>query len=300
MVRRLALAALLGTAIGVPAAVVAMAEGALHIAWRISPSPQAAAQLAAAGDAHWQSTEIQAADGIPLSAWWLVPAQWNGSAVLLLHGVADTRPGMSERARFLLRGGYAVLMPDSRGHGASGGDMITYGVREAGDVHRWVAWAAARSQRVFAIGRSMGAGILLQALPGETRLRAVIAECPFANFADIADYRVAQVTRAPWWAAGPFASAAFTYTRWHYDVDLRRASPEEAIRHTRTPVLLIHGDRDTNIPPSHSERLHRANPATQLWIVPGAGHVESVAVNPAEYEQRVLKFFRQCCLFHQS
>jgi alpha-beta hydrolase superfamily lysophospholipase len=48
---------------------------------------------------------------------------------------------MLAHARYLLRGGFTVLMHDSRGHGVSGGDIVTYGVREAGDVDAWADFA---------------------------------------------------------------------------------------------------------------------------------------------------------------
>lgn len=43
---------------------------------------------------------------------------------------------------------------------------------------------------------------------------------------------------------------------------------------------------------SHSERLHAVNPATQLWLVPGAGHVEAPAVDPSGYTREVPGWFQ--------
>lgn len=73
-----------------------------------------------------------------------------------------------------------------------------------------------------------------------------------------------------------------------------RASPAEAIRSSRTPVLLIHCGADSNIPPHHSQQLHALNPeAATLWIVPGAEHVSSFATDPATYAHRVVDWFNQ-------
>ncbi len=44
------------------------------------------------------------------------------------------------------------------------------------------------------------------------------------------------------------------------------------MRALRTPLLLLHGERDTVIPASHSEVLARANPAARLLRIAGAGH----------------------------
>ena len=73
--------------------------------------------------------------------------------------------------RLFVENHYAVLAPDSRGHGRSGGDVVTYGLREADDLHRWVDWlmATERPRNVFEMGESLGAAVLLQSLVGERR-----------------------------------------------------------------------------------------------------------------------------------
>jgi pimeloyl-ACP methyl ester carboxylesterase len=40
----------------------------------------------------------------------------------------------------------------------------------------------------------------------------------------------------------------------------------------RSPVLLLHGDRDELIPLSHSRALQAVAPRARLHVVPGAGH----------------------------
>jgi pimeloyl-ACP methyl ester carboxylesterase len=39
------------------------------------------------------------------------------------------------------------------------------------------------------------------------------------------------------------------------------------------PVLLLHGDQDRMVPPSHSEWLARRCPSAELWLRPGEGHI---------------------------
>ncbi len=101
------------------------------------------------------------ADGVRLDAWFALPQRTNGDAVILLHGVGDSRQGMIHFASLFAARGYSVLMPDSRGHGTSGG-VTTYGIREAGDLGVWYGWLRAHSCSgcVFGLGESMGAAIL--------------------------------------------------------------------------------------------------------------------------------------------
>jgi dipeptidyl aminopeptidase/acylaminoacyl peptidase len=275
--------------------VAGLVENALYIpaAMHPAPDPALADSVARSCFATWQAVEIAADDGAPLRAWIFRPRASTGSAVILLHGVADTRTGMMDQARFLLSAGYTVLLPDSRGHGVSGGRMITYGVLETGDLHRWTDWLARQPGigRIYGLGASMGAAILLESLPQEPCFRAVVADCPFATFREVARDRLHQFTGVSTPLLVPLVDLGFVYARLAHGIDLSQASPAATIPAAGTPILLIHGDRDANIPVRHSRELAALNPAVQLWVVHGAGHVGSLAVASEEYARRVLVWF---------
>lgn len=292
--RRLWIGAALMLGALLAAAPVVIAEGSLHISNRPAPNSIIADNLARTEDAKWRPVTIAAADGTRLTGWFFTPAEPNGGAVLLLHGVGDTRLGVTGQAEFLLRAGYAALLPDSRGHGQSGGNLVTYGVEEASDVAQWARWMAAQPgiHRVYALGESMGAAVALQSLALRPSFRAVVAECPFASFSEIAEYRVAQ--QLPAFLARPATAIAFWYVRARYRLDVAKASPANALRDSNIPVLLIHGTEDTNIPIAQSRELHSVNPrSTDLWEVAGANHVAAMSVEPQEYRRRVLAWFRE-------
>lgn len=117
--------------------------------------------------AEFRDVEVTALDGTVLSAWFMRPPETNGDAVILLHGVSDNRMGMYGYGKWLLQNHYMVLLPDARAHGNSGGELATYGLKEADDIHRWVDWieSAEHPRCMFGLGESMGAAQLLQALP---------------------------------------------------------------------------------------------------------------------------------------
>ena len=136
-----------------------LAEMALHPGRR-TPPPVAPAWLHVPAD----DPSIQASDGAELQAWYIRPTHPNGAAVILLHGMADTRSGVAGYALMFLQHGYSVLLPDSRAHGASGGDIATYGVLERDDVRRWAAWLRPQTPGCeYLFGESMGAAIAIQA-----------------------------------------------------------------------------------------------------------------------------------------
>ncbi len=69
------------------------------------------------------------------------------------------------------------------GHGASGGETVTYGILEAEDIARWAAWLSRQPgvMRVYGLGESMGAANLIESLPRRPGFRAIVAECPVRN-----------------------------------------------------------------------------------------------------------------------
>lgn len=290
---RLLVSVVVGAAIAVPIGGILAAENALRIRERPSPDEQLARAMARITGADWEDVRVAAADGIGLDAWVFTPPRPNGAAVILLHGVGDTRGGPWVQANLLARNGYTVLLPDARGHGVSGGDIITYGLRESVDVHAWAEWLFRhrRVERLYGFGFSMGAAILLQSLPREPRFRAVVAEAPFSSFEQIALDRIAQ-QGVPMAVAWPIVKTGFVWARVRYSADLRDASPAAAVRGTQTPVLLIHGTDDVNIPIAHSRRLAAENRGMVLWEVPGAHHMDVSTRAPAAYEQRVVEWFQ--------
>ena len=250
--------------------------------------------------AELQEVAIAAKDGAVLKAWYVRPEKFSGSAVILLHGITDNREGVAGYGKLFLDHGYAVLLPDARRHGESGGDLATYGVKESDDIHRWVDWLYAHDLRdeqcVYGFGESYGAALMLQSLAIEPRYCAVAVESPFSTAREMSFERVsAPLHLRPWFGrtiGRPIITTAVLYDRWRYGVDLLQPSPLDAIEHSKTAVLLIHGQRDRSISPRHSLILARAAPDhVQLWLVPGAGHTMAWAAAHQEFEWRVLGWF---------
>ena len=247
-----------------------------------------------------EDVSVQTADRVTLKAWYIRPRNFNGDAVVLLHGITDNREGMGGFARLFLDHGYAVLMPDARAHGESGGMLATYGVRESDDLHRWVSWLytdeLAPAQCVYGVGESYGAALLLQALPAEPRFCAVAVESPFSTAREMSYERISTPLHLnPWFGrtlGRPMIWSAVLYAHWRYGVDLLAPSPLEGIKRSHVPVLLIHGTADTSINPRHSIILAKAAPdRVQLWLVPHARHTMAWGAAHQEFEARLLAWF---------
>ncbi len=263
----------LGAAVAIAGSV--FTQGTLHVQRRTGP--------------HWGTdAEVRARDGVLLRASWMPTAQI-GKCVLILHGIGDSRANFAGFALMFKEHGYAALAPDSRAHGESGGDVVTYGIEEGEDILKWAGWLREHGcTKLYGLGVSLGASMLLQAT---APFAAIVSESAYADLRDAAVHRLARMVPL----GEPLAWLAVTngklYARLAYGLNFDTSSPLEAIRHTRTPILLIHGLADDQTPPDHSRRLAAANKTAQLWLVPGLGHASAYSVGADEYKRRVFAWF---------
>jgi alpha-beta hydrolase superfamily lysophospholipase len=241
---------------------------------------------------------VRANDGVELRGWKVVPASPNGDWVLLFHGVSDNRTGGLGHAEFLLRHGYSVVMMDSRAHGKSGGDMVTYGWKERYDTVAITdaLYATEKVGHLHALGVSLGAAIALQSAAVEPRISAVSAEDPLANLREVS-YDYAGLDVSPFLGKTLFRPASiFALRALEKAVGFNpdEVSPEKSVAQRPFPVLLICGTNDHRIPCRHAEAIYdAATGPKELWIVQGAGHASALGQAPAEYENRVVSFFEK-------
>ena len=278
-----------------------LADGTLRPERRLLSDEETAAvrQSAHALNAELEDESITTPDAVVLRGWILRPHQGNGDAVIVLHGLGDNRLGMMGYAQLFLAHGFTVLMPDARGHGASGGPLATFGLLERNDIRQWFGFLASRDHPrcIFGMGESMGAAELLQSLAVGTGFCAVAAESSFATFREIAYDRMGQPFHLGPWVGRtvmrPLVDVAFLRAWWKYGLRMWEISPEDSVAATKVPVLLIHGQVDSNIPVRHSRRIHARAPGTALWEVAGADHCEAISKAPREFEGRVLGWFER-------
>lgn len=243
-----------------------------------------------------QPVQFDATDGVPLRGWF-VPSSANAPAVVLVPGFKADRTSMVPYARFLHTTGFNVLLYDSRGTGASGG-TFSLGVREVDDVRGAVSYLSKRpdlrNHRMGLLGVSLGAGVAIVAAAGLRDVAAIVADSAYID-------QRAVVDRLDTLRIGRLALPLAPLAPWVVDhalgVPLASFSPLRAVR-TIAPrgLLLIHSRHDTNPTTPLSGALalqHAAGPSSTLWIAPRGGHAGALAAQPAEYQSRVIAFFRR-------
>lgn len=209
-------------------------------------------------------------DGLLLKGWLFRTPGPRRGLMVYLHGIADNRrSGIGLAQRFVPKG-WDVLAYDSRAHGQSEGKDCTYGFREKRDLS--LALDAMRAEGAVLFGSSLGAAVALQAGAIEPRVRGIIAQSSFSDLETIV------CERAPGIATADEVQKALALAEKGGSFRRAEVSPRNAARLIRVPVLLIHGARDRETAPSHSQRIYDAlTGPRQILLVSGAGHNDVLA-----------------------
>jgi alpha-beta hydrolase superfamily lysophospholipase len=106
------------------------------------------------------------------------------ATIFVLHGIRDRKETMQHWADHLSEAGYRAVLIDSRGHGRSSGDWLTYGVQESRDLSQ-VVDALHLDGPIGVMGISYGGATAIEWSAREPRVRAAVAVAPFASLRDI-------------------------------------------------------------------------------------------------------------------
>lgn len=239
-------------------------------------------------------TFLSRADSITLRGWFL-PVQSSERAIIMVHGSegnrADTSVGMLNIAAGLVQHGYSILMFDLRGHGESDGNRMSAGYYERRDLLGAVDYIKEQGfEDIGVLGFSMGAATALMAAVECDDIDAIIADSSYADLKEMMEPEFSKRTKFPKFFLPPL----LVMVKIMYGVDFNAVRPIESVPEIAPrPVLFIHGELDDVVPVAHAYRLQQASlsPQSQLWVVPGAGHVRSYVTHPDEYINTITTFF---------
>ncbi|MGW0565616.1 S9 family peptidase [Streptomyces sp. NPDC003016] len=226
---------------------------------------------------------LRARDGLPLGGWYYRAAarDTGGPApcVIHLHGGPEEqeRPVFSPLYHELLGRGLDVFAPDVRGSSGWGRSFVDAdlgtgrfaAIDDVADCAAHVVTAGlADPTRLAVMGRSYGGYLVLASLVWHPDLfRTGVAVCGMSDFATFF------AGTEPWIAE----SAAAKYGHPEHDRELLHAlSPMSRIDALRVPLLAVHGEHDTNVPPGESEQVVRAarehGVPSELLLLRNEGH----------------------------
>ncbi len=242
-------------------------------------------------------------DNLTIKAWY-VPAQGvdetTAPSVVLVHGLNDCKhtPFILMPAGMLNKAGFNVLMIDLRNHGDS---QITDGRYAAGTVeYRDVlgAWDWLVTTKKFApekiglFGTSLGAATVLIAMGEEPKVAAVWEDSSYADINGVIDAELARNGYPAMLAgAGIFMGKVIS------NRDITAKSPvAELAKLNNRPLFITHGSADKRLSMQYAYDLAAAAKANgetiEPWIVEGSEHIRAMFDQTAEYEQKLVGFFK--------
>ncbi len=224
---------------------------------------------------------------------WLIKAAENKQTVIFAHGYGKNRlqsdVPLLPLAQVLVRNGINVLMFDFRNSGESDGEITSVGqfeVRDLAGAVEFIKQHQELNQKISLFGFSMGASVALIVGAQEPAVSAVIADSPFADLTTYLEENLAVWTKLP---AFPFNHTVFAIIPAVTGLNAGSVSPVKQ-DFADKPVLLIHGEADTDIPIENSELLLKTYRQARMVRIPGAQHVKAFQTDGERYIKEILNF----------
>jgi acetyl esterase/lipase len=242
-----------------------------------------------------------APDGLDIEGILVLPPDWEAKrplpAVVVAHGgPADHAVNTiaDEQLEAIAGRGYAVLAPNFRGSTGYGAPFNVANFRDLGgadlaDVLAGVDWMVehgiADPARVGITGASYGGFLTNRAAVGTDRFAAVVSRSGIASL--VTDFANSELSEFEW----DYFHAYF----WEDFDTYWKLSPLSRVAEAKTPLLLLHGEDDTNTAPTNSVELYtslsaRGVPA-ELVLYPREGHTFEEPGHWLDARERMMDWF---------
>ncbi len=247
----------------------------------------------------FEDVTFLSADGVRLEGWYLGGGE-RGVSVACAHGLFRSRHELLERAAWLRRTGFNVLLFDLRRHGKSGGERISLGYKERLDLEGAVVFLAERApgDRLVLFGVSMGAAASLLAAAADSDVAAVVADSSFLSL----EHTVAHHLKLFWGLPQfPLADELVFFVEQlagfrAEDLDVEKAVKQIGMR----PILFIAGGSDRRMPVEMQRRLFQAagSPLSRFVVIEDAAHGGGYRRDPEAYKKALLGFIEEVAADH--
>ena len=150
----------------------------------------------------WQDIAIASRFGYSLHGTYIPNPKVTDRTLIFLHGFSESRAVGLNYLDIYQNAGFNLLLVDSRAHGESGGNSVTWGNYEKYDLEQWVDWVCQRFPKsvIGVHGISMGAATaLMHAELNETnkRIAFYIADSSYSDFETLLELQMEQRLNLP-------------------------------------------------------------------------------------------------------
>ncbi|MBO4866466.1 MAG: alpha/beta hydrolase [Ruminococcus sp.] len=232
---------------------------------------------------------VKSFDGYELHVQFLKNPTPTDKYMLLSHGYTDNRMGSLKYVPMYLELGYNCIIYDLRGHGENEPTFTTYGIREGEDIYELVKDTRSRYSDISQLGlhgESLGAASTVTSMKYHPEVDFAVADCGFSDIDNVLRGAYKQY-HVPVF----LVDLADIGARIRYDYALKDMRPIDSLNDNEVPILFIHGAEDSFILPKNSEDMAaRTKGRSEVHLITGAGHAESVLIDPESYKTYVKDF----------
>ena len=232
----------------------------------------------------YEEVYFKSKDGIKLSGW-LIPNNKTKAAIIVMHGYPADKANLLGIAEFLAKD-FNVFLFDFRSFGKSEGKYTTVGYLEKNDLLGAIGYLEKEKNitKIGLYGFSLGGAVAL--MTSHKNIKAIVTDSAYAKLSNMAKHMYSPFLILKY----PLAYLTKLYGLIFLGLNVDDVNPVDNIRNAEVPILLIHAEKDSQIPVSEAYLLHEANKKAELWIVEGADH--GMTHSP-EYEEKVIGFFME-------
>ncbi|MCR4776718.1 MAG: alpha/beta hydrolase [Saccharofermentans sp.] len=241
-----------------------------------------------------QDYQVSGLDGYQLSCTFVSSKETRGTGkyVIISHGHKSNKYAMVKFVDPYIQLGFSCIIYDQRGHGANAKASCSMGGWEAQDLDYLIKDTYSRYKDVDILGlhgESMGSSTSLNVLRYTDKVSFIVADCGMESL----KYMVHDMYNDMY--LYPFGTCADIGFKLLYNIDTSAVSGIEALKGRKVPILFVHGADDDWIDVDNSKDMYDAAVKegiySELWLVPGAKHGESVKVaGQKAYSEHISSF----------
>jgi len=213
--------------------------------------------------------------------------------IILCHGINWSLYGSAKYMDMFLKRGFAVFIYDHRNHGLSGGSDTSFGYYEKFDLKKCTDYLFDKLGEDIIVGlhgESMGAGIVLQNIAIDHRIKFCIEDCGYSDAEALFKHRLEKDYNIKRF---PLIKLSSKITKMRVGWEFKDVSPITTLPMVKIPILFIHGDEDDYVPTFMCKQMYKIKKGYKdIYIASNAGHAEVYWKNKDEYENRVDIFLK--------
>lgn len=243
-----------------------------------------------------ETVTVTSLDGIPLVGHF-IPSENPKRVIIAMHGWRSSwTKDFGTMSDFWEANDCSVLYAEQRGQNNSGGDYMGFGLTERYDVLNWINWVTERCGSklpIYLAGVSMGATTVLMAagLNLPSNVHGIAGDCGFTSPQAIWKHVANKNLHLVYGLRSIMADTMF---KERLQMATNDYSTVEALKNSKTPILLVHGTEDHFVPVEMTYENYVACAAPKkLFIVPGADHGMSYYTDKQGYEKTIIEFWNE-------